>query len=384
MIALRLALTLIALALFAVAARYAFYAALALLSPPAALPPRQPTTRFVVLIPAHNEAGSIRATVEAALRLAYPRELFRVLVLADNCEDGTARFAREAGAQVIERRDPANPGKGKAIAWALANHFRSDEALVIVDADSRPAADYLIWLDCALGRGYGAAQGFNGAANPDESSLAALAALTAGMKNGLHYAGKIAAGRPVPLMNGLALSAATLRAHPWQAFSIVEDFETYLRLVDAGVPMRFVPEAKILSPRAGKFAAAAGQKARWSGGQSRLARDSAWPLAKRALRERNCNKLSAACDLLLPGYATLTGLLAVVAFLGGLLPGASPAAGFALAGLVLMAAQFAVGLARMRWTPQLAKAMALAPVYVVWKVVLSARSAIKTPARWER
>jgi cellulose synthase/poly-beta-1,6-N-acetylglucosamine synthase-like glycosyltransferase len=379
-------LAVIAAALFFAAARYTWFAVLAWYSPPAPPPAREPRTRFCVLIPAHNEAATIRDTVEVALRLDYPPELYRVLVLADNCDDGTVGLARAAGAQVVERFDPAHAGKGQAIAWVLALHGRPGEALVIVDADSRPAHDYLRWMDRALQSGYGAAQGFNGSANPDESSLAALAAITSGMKNGLHYAGKTAAGKPVPLMNGLTIAADTLREHPWQSFSLVEDFETYLRLVNAGVPIRFVPEAKILSPRAGRFAAAAVQKQRWSGGQSRLARRVAWPMAVRALRERQSDKLSAALDLLLPGYATVTGLLFAVALLGYWLSDGEPrlAVGLSVGGLLLMMIQFALGLARMRWTPRLAWAVALAPVYIVWKMLLAARSFVRLPGRWNR
>ncbi len=379
---------LIALAagLFLVAVRYAFFAALSLLAPPAPPPATTPRTRFCVLAPAHNEERSIRPTLAAARSLAYPSELFRVVALADNCDDATAQLAREAGVETIVRVDPEHPGKGQALAWAIANHLRPDEALVICDADSRPAPDYLTWMDRALAAGDGAAQGFNAAGNPDESSLAALAALTSEMKNGLHYAGKTAAGLPAPLMNGLTIAAPTLARHPWQAFSIVEDFETYLNLVANDVPIRFVREAKIFSPRASRFAHAATQKERWSGGQSELGRRVAWPLVRRAWRERSLAKWSAACDVLAPGYALVTALLAAVAFFGVLLfpRHAHPAAGLAFAGLLLMGAQFAVGLTRLRWTPRLAKAVLLAPVYMVWKSFVAARSAVTAPRHWRR
>ena len=379
-------LTLLSLILLLAAIRYAFFAILSRVQPPPVLPPREAATRFCVLVPAHNEGPNVRSTVEAARRLAYPADRFRVVVLADNCTDDTAAQARDAGAETIERRQPESPGKGQAVAWAIANHLRPDEALVICDADSRPAPDYLDWMNRALASGYGAAQGFNGSANPEESGLAALAAVTSGMKNAFHYTGKAAAGLPAPLMNGLTLAAATWHAHPWRAFSIVEDFETYLNLVAADVPIRFVPEAKILSPRASGFRAASSQKQRWSGGQSKLAREVAWPLARRGLRERSWPKLSAALDLLAPGYAPTTAWLLVTAVVGrwSLGPAAHPAVGLALAGLLLMGAQFAAGLARLRRTPRLALAVLLAPVYLVWKMALSLRAFRRAPERWQR
>jgi len=374
-----------AVLLLAAALYYGVFAAWALLRPPTPPRERQPQTRFCVLIPAHDEEASIQHTIAAAQAFDYPAELFRVLVLADNCVDRTTQVAREAGADVIERVAPDEPGKGQAMAWALEHHINADEALLVCDADSRPDPKYLRWMDRAFGEGAGAAQGFNGSANAAASSLAALAAVTSGMKNGLHYAGKAAAGLPVPLMNGLVLSAATIAAHPWRAFSITEDFEHYLRLVDAGVTVRFVPEAKILSPRATGFAAAGRQKRRWSGGQTSLARELAWPMACRAVAGGALYKLAAALDLLMPGYSPLTALLVVVAAAAGYLFGIAHA-GFLLAaaGLAVMALQFAIGLARLEWTPQLAMAVALAPFYIVWKIALALKSALFKPDRWQR
>lgn len=368
------------------AVRYAFFAFAGLVGSPAPLPARPPRIRFCVLIPAHNEEAHVAVTVAAARRFDYPPDLFRVLVLADNCADGTAAEARRAGAEVIERHAPDNPGKGQAVAWAIERHFRPDEALLICDADSRPAPDYLTWMDRAFDSGCGAAQGFNGSANPGQSSLAALAALTGTMKNRLHYAGKAVLGLPVPLMNGLTLAAETLHRHPWRAFSITEDFETYLYLVDEGVKIGFTPEAMMLSPRATGFAAASTQKARWSGGQHWLARTVARPMARRALRRLSLYRLSAALDLLVPGYAPLSGMLVLMSALSLIVfrNPCHPATMLALAGLALMVGQFLIGLLFMKWTPTLAKAVLLAPFYIAWKIPLALRSRLRRPAEWRR
>ena len=52
---------------------------------------------FAVLIAAHNEARVIQNTIEACFDLNYPKDLFDVYVVADNCTDDTALVAR-AGA----------------------------------------------------------------------------------------------------------------------------------------------------------------------------------------------------------------------------------------------------------------------------------------------
>ncbi len=63
--------------------------------------------RICVLIPAHNESDVIYDTVKRIYdRQKYPKELFDVYVVADNCTDNTAELARSAGAIVFIHNDP--------------------------------------------------------------------------------------------------------------------------------------------------------------------------------------------------------------------------------------------------------------------------------------
>ena len=90
--------------------------------------------RCAVLVPAHNEAGQIEATLRHLYESAYPSKQFTVYVIADNCSDATASLARRAGATVCERQDPAHPGKGPALDWCLRQYqeiTEQHEAVVI-------------------------------------------------------------------------------------------------------------------------------------------------------------------------------------------------------------------------------------------------------------
>ena len=90
--------------------------------------------RVAVLVPAHNESTLIVATLDG-LR-AQMQVGDRLLVVADNCSDDTAELARAAGAEVIERSDSQQRGKGYALDFGV-RHLASNapEVLIIVDAD---------------------------------------------------------------------------------------------------------------------------------------------------------------------------------------------------------------------------------------------------------
>ena len=98
--------------------------------------------RICVLVPAHNEGKGLLTTlgdIQSQLRRDD-----RLVVVADNCTDETAAIAEAAGAEVVERNDPAKRGKGYALAFGI-DHLACDspEILIIVDADCRLDGDAL-------------------------------------------------------------------------------------------------------------------------------------------------------------------------------------------------------------------------------------------------
>ena len=382
-----LALATVPVAFFAL--RLLVFGLAALLLPRRVPPAGGGQTRFLVLIPAHNEERHIALAVESAQSQRYLSENVRPVVLADNCTDNTARIARGLGAKVMERSDPDRPGKQHAIRWFLAETPADGyDALVILDADTRMQPDYLAALDKRLAAGAPAAQGFNGVLNPDDSMFTRLTYITNTMKNRLYYAGKAMLGLSVPLMNGMAVRADVLAEDGFGAESVAEDFETYLRLAARGAKVAFAPEQRVLSLKASGFDEAYEQRVRWSAGQSQVTRSLVPRLFARAIRERSVLLADAALDLAAPGYATLTGACAVLLAGAVLLPatalGAVVTPALALC-LLSLFANFTAGLLVAGPTPLRIASVFLAPVFIAWKAVIAARGLIgKGPGRWVR
>ena len=65
--------------------------------------------RVAVIVPAHDEEDGIGATVSGIARQLGPSD--RLIVVADNCTDGTAERARAAGAETIVRSRSSTPRK---------------------------------------------------------------------------------------------------------------------------------------------------------------------------------------------------------------------------------------------------------------------------------
>jgi cellulose synthase/poly-beta-1,6-N-acetylglucosamine synthase-like glycosyltransferase len=102
-----------------------------------------PQGRIVALVPAHNEAAGIRATLESLARQIRPAD--RVVVIADNCTDDTADIAADALAEVFVTTGNRHKKAG-ALNQALAEILPTldpDDAVLVMDADSTLAAKFL-------------------------------------------------------------------------------------------------------------------------------------------------------------------------------------------------------------------------------------------------
>lgn len=379
-------LLLLALPLLAASAYLLLLAIASRRKPPPAPPP--PALRFDLMVPAHDEEQGIARTVQSLLALDYPAALRRVLVVADNCSDATAVRARAAGARVLVRDEPALRGKGYALRHGFDVSLREGfaDAVVVVDADSVAAPNLLHAFAARLSRGERAVQAGSAVLNVHDSWRTQLLALGFALFNGVRSLARENLGLSCGLRgNGMCLAAATLRAHPPQAFSIVEDVEYGIALGRAGVRVAYAHEASVASAMVSSGQAAASQRRRWDLGRRALARKLGLPLLTEAALARSALLYDLALDLLLPSLSTLAlciagGLAASLAF--SFWQGApAPAVWAWLAAAAFLTAHVARGWALSGTGLRGLQALAFAPFFVLWKVVVLSR---RPEAGWVR
>ena len=278
---------------------------------PKALPEARP--RMAVLVPAHDEAAVIAATIASLLPELSPSD--RLIVIADNCTDDTAAIARVAGAEVIARMDPSRRGKGYALDFG-ARHLASDppDVVIVIDADCTPdpgCLSHIARLAVATGR---PVQAHYVLALPEgvRSAYLSVASFAWRVKNFARPLGCLRLGLACQLMG-------TGMAFPWPLFAksdlatgeIVEDLVHGLELAAAGHPPLFYPDAVVTSAFPMARETQETQRARWETGHINTIVKRLPGLMKEAIGRSNYLLMAMVIDAAVPPLAFLAGAVVV-------------------------------------------------------------------------
>lgn len=353
-------------------------------SDPGGSPPRA-ALRLLVLIPAHDEETGIGETVRALIEADYDRDRRQIVVIADNCGDETGSVAARAGADVWTRQEPERSGKGQAVAWALMRAGNHHDAVVTVDADCIASPNLLAALSSAVAAGADAAQARYVASNPTASPAAALRYAGFALINSLRPRAKSRLGLSAGLLgSGMAFPNRTLESVPWHAFSVTEDREYHLRLIEAGLKVRFVEEAWVSSAMPETHGGGAAQQMRWDTGNVLLARRFVPRLIVRGIRHRSADSMHAAVELLIPPQALLAALGMTTLFAGVALR-ARLARWLGVFSLLAQAGFVLGGLRAVGAPPEVFRALLHAPALILRRLSQSARIVAGRGARsWVR
>ncbi|MFY9398015.1 MAG: glycosyltransferase family 2 protein [Desulfomonilia bacterium] len=348
-------------------------------------------SRFIVLVPAHNEELLIGTLCRSLLQVRYPRDRFAVYVVADNCSDNTVNVCRAYPVIVLERCDREHTGKGHAISWAVERlPLTSYDAVLIVDADNVVDPEILNELDRMISSGEQAIQCRNAVGNREDSWFTQLLYVSRTIGNHLYHHSKHELGLSSYLMgNGICLSTRLLREKGWTAFSVGEDWEYYAQLILDGKRVGFALNAKVYHQESRSLEQATMQRLRWSSGRFQVLRAYGFKLLAQGIRNRDLFTIDASMPLLLPNYSLQLNLTMLALVTSHLLPSSPLASVLVGASWILLAAQatlFMMGtyLSGSYW--KVAKAVFHAPFFLAWKAVIDILSAtrIYRAKRWAR
>ena len=230
-----------------------------------------PKNKFALMIPAHNEEMVLGDLLENLKILKYPKELYDIYVIADNCTDSTAEVAHRHGAYVLELCNKELGGKGYAMDCAFPKIFetgRHYDAFCVFDADNLVHLDILAVMNTRQMQGQKVLQGYLSAKNPVDTWVSGTFAIAFWTVNHLWHLGKYNLGLSSCLGGtGMCISADIVREFGWGCDCLTEDMEFSMKCLSHGIRTCWVHDAIIYDEKPLTFMASWRQRKRWAQGQ---------------------------------------------------------------------------------------------------------------------
>lgn len=226
--------------------------------------------KFMAVIPAHNEESVIKNLVDSLQEQDYPRELYDIYVIADNCNDNTAQIAKDAGAIVLKRFDEEHKTKGFALNWFLQQKIEENadyDAMCVFDADNIVDKNFLKNMNKKLCQGEEVVQGYRDIKNPTDSWISSGYAIFYWMMHRFYHLARYNLGLS-PLLNGTGFMVKfdLLKPDGWQTETLTEDIEYSLINIASGRKLGWAVDAIVYDEQPTTFKASWSQRSRWSVG----------------------------------------------------------------------------------------------------------------------
>lgn len=226
--------------------------------------------RFMAIIPAHNEESVIGNLIESLKKQDYPKELYDIYVIADNCTDKTAQIAKDLGAIVYERFDEENKTKGHALNWFLGQKIEENapyDAFCVFDADNIVDEKFIKSMNKKLCQGEDVVQGYRDIKNPTDSWVSAGYAIFYWTMNRFYHLARYNLGLS-PLINGTGFMVKfdVVKPNGWDTKTLTEDIEFSLKRIIAGKRLGWSTEAIVYDEQPVGFKQSWSQRSRWTVG----------------------------------------------------------------------------------------------------------------------
>jgi len=247
--------------------------------------------RYAVLIAARNEENVIGNLIKSIKDQTYPAEYIDIYVVADNCTDSTAEVARVAGAEVYERFNKVDVGKGYALDYLTGIICESHEdgyydGYFVFDADNVLEEDFISEMNKTFCDGHNIVTSYRNSKNYGDNWISAGYALwyvreSRFLNNARHLLGASCAVSGT----GFLFSHKILKeCGGWKFFLLTEDIEFSAHNILKGEKIAFCSGAYLYDEQPVKFRQAWRQRLRWSKGYLQVLKKHGWGLTKGIFR----------------------------------------------------------------------------------------------------
>lgn len=279
----------------------------------------QPQHTFAAVICAHNEEAVVGQLIDNLKCLNYPRYMYDIYVVADNCTDHTADVCKEHGAIVAVRTNREDVGKGFAMDWMFERLLQQEkqyDAFVVFDADNLVHPEFLREMNNHLCKGEQVIQGYMDSKNPTDSWISGTFSIAFWLVNHMWHRAKYNIGLSTALGGtGMCIATDVVRKYGWGCDCLTEDMEFSMKVLLEGVRTCWAHDAIIYDEKVVDFMASCRQRKRWAQGQTDCGERFIPKLFVKGIRTGNIRMLDGIITLSQPFFMMMSTIYAGLSYI---------------------------------------------------------------------
>lgn len=188
----------------------------------------EPSIKILVVIPARNEEKRIRDSIKAIKQIKYPKELYSIIALLDQCSDATSDIALDENIIICEDLENNNNSKGNLLRSFFniyKNFVNNYDCVVLVDADTIIDEDFFIVINNEINKGNTIIQG-KAHVYVNKKIINGFMAIYQSIMNIFFYKYHLLKGESVVISGkGAVISREIINEIQWSNETLVEDVD---------------------------------------------------------------------------------------------------------------------------------------------------------------
>lgn len=271
--------------------------------------------KLAVIVAARNEEKVIGHLLDSLNKQNYPKELYEVFVVPNNCTDKTEEMSIQKGAKIIECQGNIK-SKGDALKYTfkfMEQNYPEFDAYCIFDADNIVHPNYLRRMNDTLCSGFRVAQGYRDSKNPSDTWISSCYSLFYWIQNYFFNQARMNMGWSSSINGtGFMVSKDVIKKNGFNTVTLTEDVEFAAQCALNNERIAFVKDAITYDEQPLGFIQSWKQRTRWSIGTIQCLKMYSPKLMKTAFKKKIPQAFDMSLFFIAPIFQILSTLIIVM------------------------------------------------------------------------
>lgn len=275
----------------------------------------KPKSNFKIIVACRNEENVIASLIESINLQNYPKDLYELCIIPNNCTDNTRKIALDLGARVIDCENC----KCKADALRCAfdkTQYEEFDAYIIFDADNVVHPNFLTRMNDALQSGYKVAQGYRDSKNPKDNWISGSYSIYYWMQNFFFNRARMNVKSSASINGtGFMVEKGVIDTYYFDTLTLTEDIEFTAQCAINNIQIAFVQDAITYDEQPISWSNSWKQRKRWSTGAHKCLKLYGMKLIRSFIKNRNMLSLDMILNFMAPIMQVVGSMVMVSIFL---------------------------------------------------------------------